>query len=97
MFNIPPMEQSEKTKTLPGNTYEKKVGCVLRTQECLTKPKDSMIKSVKTLKEEIFESLNRKDQFNTDDNIQLKSGLASQPHQLNKNSSYAQLNQQSRN
>ena len=31
----------------------------MKTQECALKPKENMIKSVKTLKEEIFESLNR--------------------------------------
>jgi uncharacterized coiled-coil DUF342 family protein len=49
------------------------------------------MKSVKTIKEEIFESLNRSYSDILDENIQLKPALQNKPNQLNKNSSYSVL------
>lgn len=49
------------------------------------------MKSVKTIKEEIFESLNRNIFLNLDENIQLKPTLQNKTSQLNKNSSYSVL------
>jgi len=56
-----------------------------------------MMKSVKTIKEEIFESLNRNFHKNLGDNIQLRPSIGSLPHQLNKNPSYSMLQHQPRN
>lgn len=39
-------------KTMPGHqSHDKKTVTTLKTQDCIHKPKDNMIKSVKTLKE----------------------------------------------
>ena len=54
------------------------------------RPKENIMKSVKTIKEEIFESLNRTFWNIVDDNIQLKAAQ-NKTQQLNKNSSYSVL------
>jgi hypothetical protein len=49
------------------------------------------MKSVKTIKEEIFESLNRSYSDILDENIQLRPALQNKPNQLNNNPSYSAL------
>lgn len=68
-----------------------------KAQDMALRPKENMMKSVKTIKEEIFESLNRIFPYNIGDNIQLRPSIGSLPHQLNKNPSYSMLQHQPRN
>jgi hypothetical protein len=50
---------SEKVKTLP-DAPDKRTAPAPRTIDSSCRPKENLMKSVKTIKEEIFESLNRK-------------------------------------
>ena len=56
------------------------------------KPKENPMKAVKTIKQQIFESLNRKNINDIDNNIQLKqSGLSGNSNKLNRVPSYSQI------
>jgi hypothetical protein len=87
-FTAPaPEPTAEKLKTQP-DAHDRRGPP--RAAENALRPKDNLIKSVKTIKEEIFESLNRRSLIIIDENIQLRHPASRQPT-LNKNSSYSLL------